>query len=80
MALPAFFDPIVNAPKPQKIVLGVFGLAIIGAAAYFLLLSPLDARVQQLRAQNAALALAKSDTGFPQPAGVVEPPARIQRL
>jgi type IV pilus assembly protein PilO len=55
MALPAIFDPIVNAPKPQKIVLGVFGLAIIGAAAYFLLLSPLDARVQQLRAQNAAL-------------------------
>jgi type IV pilus assembly protein PilO len=55
MALPAIFDPIVNAPKPQKIILGVFGLAIIGAAAYFLLLSPLDTKVSQLRAQNASL-------------------------
>lgn len=55
MALPAFFDPIVNAPKPQKIVLGVMGLAIIGAAAYFLLLSPLEAKVAQLRTQEASL-------------------------
>jgi type IV pilus assembly protein PilO len=55
MALPAFLDPIVNAPKPQKIVLGVFGLVIIGAAAYFLLLSPLDTKLAQLRAQNASL-------------------------
>ena len=55
MALPAFFDPIVNAPKPQKIVLGVVGLAIIGAAAYFLLLSPLETKVAQLRTQAASL-------------------------
>ena len=55
MALPAIFDPIVNAPKPQKIVLGVFGLVVIGAASYFLLLSPLDLKVSQLRTQNAAL-------------------------
>jgi type IV pilus assembly protein PilO len=55
MPLPAFFDPIVNAPKPQKIVLGVFGVVIIGAASYFLLLSPLDASLAQLRAQNASL-------------------------
>lgn len=55
MALPAIFDPIVNAPKPQKIVLGVVGLVIIGAASYFLLLSPLDTKVTQLRAQNASL-------------------------
>jgi type IV pilus assembly protein PilO len=55
MALPPFFDPIVNAPKPQKIVLGVFGLVIIGAASYFLLLSPLDTKLAQLRAQNASL-------------------------
>ena len=36
MALPAMFDPIVNAPRPQKIIFGVFGLVIIGAAAWFL--------------------------------------------
>lgn len=55
MALPAIFDPIVNAPKPQKVVLGVMGLAVISAAAYFLLLSPLDMRVAQLRTQDASL-------------------------
>ena len=55
MPLPPIFDPIVNAPKPQKIALGVVGLAIIGAAANFLVLSPLGAEVAQLRAQNEAL-------------------------
>src|SRR5213594_1566260 len=55
MALPAFFDPIVNAPKPRKIVAGVMGLLIIGAAGYFLLLSPAQAEVAQLRAQLSSL-------------------------
>jgi type IV pilus assembly protein PilO len=55
MALPAIFDPIVNGPKPQKIVLGVFGLVIIGAAAYYLLLSSLETKVSQLRVQLASL-------------------------
>ncbi|MBI4627573.1 MAG: type 4a pilus biogenesis protein PilO [Candidatus Rokubacteria bacterium] len=55
MALPAIFDPIVNAPKPQKAVAGAFGLAVIGAAAYFLLLSPLEGRVSALRAQSASI-------------------------
>jgi type IV pilus assembly protein PilO len=55
MALPAIFDPLLNLPKPQKIVLGVFGLAIIGAAFYVLLLSPLQTKVAQLRAQNTSL-------------------------
>jgi type IV pilus assembly protein PilO len=55
MPLPPFFDPIVNAPKPQKIALGVVGLAIIGAAAYFLLISPLQIKVDQLSTQNEAL-------------------------
>ena len=55
MALPAVFDSLVNAPKPQKIVAGVFGLAVIGAAGYFLLLSPLEGRVSALRAQSSSL-------------------------
>jgi type IV pilus assembly protein PilO len=55
MALPAIFDPIVNAPKPQKIVLGVVGLVIIAGAAYFLILSPLEIQVGQLRTQNESL-------------------------
>jgi type IV pilus assembly protein PilO len=45
MALPAIFDPIVAAPRPQKIIFGVFGLVAIGAAAWFLVLSPLSTRV-----------------------------------
>ena len=55
MALPAFFDPIVAAPKPQKIIFGVIGLLVLGAAAYFLLLSPLQERVTALQAQSASL-------------------------
>lgn len=55
MAMPAFLAPIANAPRPHKIIFGVLGLAIIGAAAWFLLLSPLDVRVQGLTAENARL-------------------------
>jgi type IV pilus assembly protein PilO len=55
MALPAIFDPILNAPTSQKSVVGVMGLAIIGAAAYFLLISPLEIKVAQLRTQEASL-------------------------
>lgn len=55
MALPAFFDPIVNAPRWQKVALGLIGLAVIGAGGYFLLLSPLEMRVNTLRAQHATL-------------------------
>ena len=52
MAMPAFLAPIADAPRPQKLIFGVLGLAIIGAAAWFLLLSPLDVRVQALTAEN----------------------------
>ena len=55
MALPAFLAPITEAPRSQKIMFGVFGLAVIGAAAWFLLLSPLTASVQALTTQNDAL-------------------------
>ena len=52
MAMPAFLAPIANAPRPQKIIFGVMGLVAIGAAAYFLLLAPLDERVQNLAREN----------------------------
>src|SRR2546427_162389 len=45
MALPAFFDPIVNAPRWQKFALGIFGLVILAAGSYFLVLSPLEIKV-----------------------------------
>ena len=63
MPLPALFDPIVNAPKPQKIALGAVGLAIIGAAAYFLLLSPLQIKVDQLRTQTRRCSASSSRAG-----------------
>ena len=55
MTAPAFLAPIVNAPRPHKIIFGVIGLAAMAAAAWFLLLSPLDVRVQALRADNDRL-------------------------
>jgi type IV pilus assembly protein PilO len=55
MPLPPIFDPIVNAPRPQKLVVGALGAVVIAAAAYFLLLAPAQAEVTQLRAQLASL-------------------------
>ena len=55
MALPPFFDPIVNAPRPQKLVAGIAGLIIIAAAGYFLLLAPAQTQVEQLRGQLTTL-------------------------
>ena len=52
MAMPAFLAPIANAPRPQKIIFGAIGLVAIGAAAYFLLLAPLDERVQTLAREH----------------------------
>src|SRR5216683_1523023 len=52
MAMPAFLDPIANAPRPQKLIFGVLGLAIIGAAAWFLVLSPLATQIATLTAEN----------------------------
>ena len=52
MAMPAFLAPIADAPRPQKLIFGVVGLAIIGAAAWFLLLSPLDTRIQALTTEH----------------------------
>src|SRR2546427_5666352 len=55
MALPRIFDPIVNAPRSQKIVAGVTGAIAIAAAAYFLLLAQAQAQVSQLRAELTSL-------------------------
>jgi type IV pilus assembly protein PilO len=55
MALPAFFNPIVNAPTPQKLVAGVMGLLIIVGVSYVLLLQPVITVVDQLRPELATL-------------------------
>jgi type IV pilus assembly protein PilO len=48
MALPEFFDPIVNLPKGAKLGLGFGGVAVIAAAVYFLLVSPIQDRTAKL--------------------------------
>src|SRR5213594_4348932 len=55
MPLPPIFDPIVNAPRSQKLVAGALGAFVILAAAYFFLLAPAQAEVAQLRAQLSSL-------------------------
>lgn len=55
MALPAAFDPIVNAPRSQRVALGVIGLVVLLGAAYFLLIAPFSIRVQSLGSQRDSL-------------------------
>lgn len=55
MAAPAFLEPLVTAPRWQKVALGLMGLALLAGGSYFLLLSPLEVQVNGLRAREAAL-------------------------
>ena len=55
MALPAFFNPIVNAPTSQKLVAGVMGLLLILGLSYVGLLQPAIAVVDQLRPELESL-------------------------
>ena len=48
MALPPFFDPLVNLPKPAKLGIGFGGLAVIAIAVYVLLISPALERTAKL--------------------------------
>lgn len=49
------FEAFTNAPRSQKLALGVMLLAIIIGAGYFLLLSPKLAEVDALRSRSFAL-------------------------
>jgi Tfp pilus assembly protein PilO len=49
------FDSIVNAPRQQKIIFGVMLLLIVGALAYFLLISPAATDRDGLHQQNEVL-------------------------
>jgi type IV pilus assembly protein PilO len=55
MTLPPFLENFINGPKLPKVVLGIVGLGLIGAGAYFLALAPLQTEVAALDAQNASL-------------------------
>ena len=58
-------DPIVNAPPPQKVLLGTLVLVIVGALGYFLLISSArverDTLFQENEVHRAAVLKAKAD-------------------
>jgi type IV pilus assembly protein PilO len=51
----AFLDPLINLPKPQKIIIGVLGLVVVGALGYFFVVSPKTLERDGLAQQNEAL-------------------------
>jgi type IV pilus assembly protein PilO len=55
MALPAALQNFVDGPKMPKVVLGLVGVVAILAGAYFLLLSPVQARIDALVTKRTAL-------------------------
>ena len=75
MALPAFLEPVVNAPKWQKGLFGVLGLAAIGGASWAFLFSPLHLQLGALRAQHAQL-----ERDIAQNRAIVADLARFKRL
>jgi type IV pilus assembly protein PilO len=52
MALPAALQNFVDGPKLPKVVLGAIGLVAIGAAGYFLLISPVQGRIDELNKKH----------------------------
>jgi len=48
------FEIITQAPRPQKIAMGLFLLVVLGAGGYFFLLSPRMLEVSNLKVQRAA--------------------------
>ena len=54
MALPAMFDPLINAPRWMKLVLAGIVLGGLGTACYIFAISPVEGRVATLRSQRAA--------------------------
>lgn len=51
----ALLDPITNAPRPQKLIAGVFGLVVVAVLGYFLFVAPKIAERDSVRQQGDAL-------------------------
>jgi len=54
MKIPALLDPLVNAPRWLKALLGVIVLGGLGAICYVFVIAPIETRVAALRSQRAA--------------------------
>lgn len=55
MALPPALQNFVDGPKLPKVILGLVGVVAIAAGSYFLLLSPVQARIDALVTKRTAL-------------------------
>lgn len=55
MTLPPFLDPILAAPRWQRALLGVMGLAFVLGGAWVFVISPIEARIGSLSAERASL-------------------------
>lgn len=55
MTLPPYFDPILNAPRWQRVLLGTMGVVALVGAGYFFLISPIEDRISLLSAEQASL-------------------------
>jgi type IV pilus assembly protein PilO len=55
MALPAFFDPLVNLPKQGKLGLGFGGLIALAGAVWYLAISPVEMRIATLESEHKNL-------------------------
>lgn len=55
MAAPAFIQNIIDGPKLPKVILGLLLLVGIIAGGWYLLISPVDARITALRGKQASL-------------------------
>jgi type IV pilus assembly protein PilO len=55
MTLPPQLQSFIDGPKLPKLVLGLVGLAAIGALSYFFLIAPVEARIDTLVSQRTQL-------------------------
>jgi type IV pilus assembly protein PilO len=54
MNRPAFLEPLFQAPRWARVLLGVLVVVAVGVGGYLLVVSPIETRVASLRAQRAA--------------------------
>lgn len=52
---PAFLEPLMNAPRWQRALVGTTGLVILAVGAYLFLISPIETRIEGLTAEQASL-------------------------
>ena len=52
MRRPRFLDPLLNAPRSQRLAVAAVALAALGAGGYFFVVAPIQTQVATLRAER----------------------------